>query len=147
MIKNEVPFDIYEGNRIIIESPFLSDVHKNWLNHLMKVEKNSEKLLKDAQYHSQIHWILPILLNIEKLRHGTFSYDSIIGLGNTCTIIQYGNLGRKTMSQKWESTHSYTNELGPKSIEAGTWVPGSKIQAIWVACIKFIKWYNENIDK
>jgi len=69
--------------------------------------------LNDLKYHTSWDWLMPVVEKIESLS-GTTVLIKRIG----CEIIMYG----KTISKQTSDT---------------------KIEAVWLAVIEFIKWYNE----
>jgi len=87
-------------------------------------EKVVENIAKYSKYHSDWNWLMEVVEKIEKTRRSqwskyTFACVKISSFG--CDIIFYGN--RKEI---------ISDIVRP-----------SKIEAVYDACVKFIKWHNQ----
>lgn len=72
------------------------------------------------EYHSSWDWIMPVVEKIEAIHH--------IWEGHYLSI---------------EITQGYIKVHGTRqTMIRNVSVEGSKIKAVWLACIDFIKWYN-----
>ena len=87
-------------------------------------------------YNSSWNWIMPVLEKIESLTDDGYKYDVVIGFKTYCGITRSKNMMRD--AERWESSHT-VNEPG----KIYTWKPTTKIQAIWIAVVKFLKWRDE----
>lgn len=87
------------------------------------------------RYHESWSWIMPVVEKIESLKSDDYEYNVVIGFKNYCGIAQ----SKKRVLTKWESSHLVTE---PNKMY--TWKPDTKKEAIFIACVKFIKWYNEH---
>ena len=91
------------------------------------------------KYHTSWDWLMPVVEKIEKLKHDGFGYKVIID-DNYCCIWQIK--GRVGGTIKWESSKPYTKDLGNGRSESGTLRPETKIEAVFITVVKFLKWYN-----
>ena len=114
--------DVIEGNKIIIESPFASDVHKVWLKEVKKAGDDFYKtnLLPKLKYHSDWNWLMPVVEKINSLK----IYDAIIWR-NDCHI------------------NDETEILIETSRRAGE----ELVHVVFRAVVEFITWYNKTIKE
>ncbi len=104
----------------------------------------SEDYYDDKEPYSDYRWslnydkdwnlLMPIVEKIEKLGH-----DCVMGFNNYCGFRHKNLKNDKGNTLTFESTHVV---IEPNKIY--TWQASSKIEGIYIAVIKFIKWYNEN---
>lgn len=59
--------DINQGNRLIMESPFISDHHKQWIEKLIKFEGKPDAAYDNAKYHTSWEWIMPVCKKFDHL--------------------------------------------------------------------------------
>lgn len=59
-----------QGNRLIIESPFVSDIHKKWREKALEAgeEFYQEKLLPELKYHTSWDWLMPAFYKFRNLK-------------------------------------------------------------------------------
>ena len=74
-------------------------------------------IAKYSKYHSDWNWLIEVVEKIESLK-----FSVLIGK-NTCVIEQ---------------------TFGKISLNLGVMRGKDKIEAVYSACVEFIKWYNEN---
>ena len=86
----------------------------------------------DLAFHHDWNWLMEVVKNIEKTKiretHGQFNeneYEAIISISIENTFCQILSNG------------AFLNEIISINGE-------SKIEAVYTACVEFVKWYNEN---
>lgn len=105
--------EIEEGNKLIAE--FMKNA---------AVNSPHKKPNKELKYHESWDWLMPV---VEKIRQTTEH-------GHLITISFYSKgIGNPT------ECRIYLNDLGAEEITTECLNP---IEAVWLAVIDFIKWYN-----
>jgi hypothetical protein len=113
---------IDESNRQIAEfmaepiSEYKDESDNIWIQAL----RGSDSAIEAAKYHTSWDWLMPVVEKIEKETPFTF------------------NISR---SQVWLADENYRmTAIGERiAVEAD-----SKIEAVYLAVVQFIKWYNKN---
>ena len=128
--------EIIEGNKLIAE--FMNGIYSEnanaWgfgnarIEHKTKIIQGkkyenlvwAERWEVELKYHSSWDWLIPVVEKIESL--------------NNYTRIE-------TPINKKELRQTYCNIDGKEEFKTYS---KSKIEALWLAVVEFIKWYNEN---
>ena len=119
------PKEILEGNKLIAEFMNLEEID-GFTTSLSGLEVSAKGykyeyefvLLDDLRYHSSWDWLMSVVEKIE------FLSGHLVEIGLTsCTI--------KNIDLTWVHTSQGI----------------SKIESVWLACLAFIKWYNQNKEK
>jgi hypothetical protein len=79
--------------------------------------------------------VMEFLVKLESFEHNGYHYRTVVGFGNYCGIMQ---AIEKAVLDKWESSHVVHEKRS-----SYTWTPDTKLEAIFIAIVKFIKWFNE----
>lgn len=117
-----------ENNKLIAEFIGWTEyrgLNRKWngsfdTNNLFHVNKTVEQ--HEIIFHSSWDWLMPVVEKIENLYEVG---DFVINSSNVC-------ISGESKSGKFFGVHySYSPNT-------------SKIDAVWLACVEFIKWYNEN---
>ena len=122
-----------ENNKIIAEFMGYIDNGCSEEGFLINPITNFDEEINDLKYHNDWNWLMEVVEKIESLGYWT--------------EICYSNLGTKTREGKitWcEITKE--NHLDLFKDDCFTKIvrtEGSKKEAVYNACIEFIKWYNE----
>lgn len=115
---------ILEGNKLIaifMEFEYLEPIGVNGnKQHKLRPIFNSD-FPNSLKYHFSWDWLMPVVEKIEKTNRYNEYYPDMVTIWKDCCVISDGNNG---------------NEL--VRIYSGT----TKIEAVWLATINFIKWYN-----
>ena len=106
-----------ENNKIIAE--FLGATLTKDLQIMYPVYGGDSSYVKDLKYHLDWNWLMQVVEKIESI----LPDDSII-------TIEYKNCFIPVLDDE----EPFTIEGGGKT----------KIEAVYNACLEFIKWYNEN---
>lgn len=110
--------EIIEGNRIIAVFDGWK-YSKSGKTIRRRSCSNSPYRLKDIQYHSSWHWIMPVVEKIENLGFDSRIMGNNSDGGYVCDFVDINNN---------EATCQISYE--------------SKIEAVWLAVLHFIKWHN-----
>lgn len=115
--------DILEGNRLIAE--FMGAVYKkddyDDFGYFFPENSHSPTVLSALKYHSSWIWLMEVVEKIESIHHIFEGYCINVRISQGYVEIQ-GTRGVK--------------------IFRNTSIEGSKIKALWLAVVDFIKWYN-----
>ena len=106
-----------ENNKIIAE--FMGATLTKDLQIMYPVYEGDSSYVKDLKYHLDWNWLMQVVEKIESI----LPDDSII-------TIEYKNCFIPVLDDE----EPFTIEGGGKT----------KIEAVYNACLEFIKWYNEN---
>ena len=106
---------ITENNKIIAE--FMGATLTKDLQIMYPVYEGDSSYVKDLKYHLDWNWLMQVVEKIESLK-----FSVLIGKNN-CVIEQ---------------------TFGKESLNLGLIKGKDKIEAVYNACLEFIKWYNEN---
>jgi len=112
---------IVKGNRVIADSPFISDSHKKTIEVLSRTGEEN-LFYEGAKFHSSWEWIMPVVEAIEALKE----VDAHVSINHTCCDI-------------------YTFLKGSSQVD--TLISeraDTKILAVFTAVVAFIEWYNLN---
>ena len=102
-----------ENNKLITE--FMGYYKYAWIGHTMYIfEDDNHRAEVDLHYHSDWNWLMPVVEKIE-------------------------SLGYKVDISKWENSQYCGIYLNGKKIAGNE--TNTKIEAVYNACIEFIKWY------
>lgn len=141
--------EVTEGNKLILEFNgygFISDSFDGkiqiWKDGYYFNPKYDESpiVLKEAKYHYDWNWLMPIVEEIENL-----GYSITIGTSyrKDKSKRTYCEIGTPEM---WNFELTLKDSPEP-IIELDEKNGNSKITNVWLACIEFIKWYNANFTK
>ena len=121
-----------ENNRIIAE--FMGAKLTKDLKIMYPVYEGDSSYVKNLKYHSDWNWLMEVVEKIENLPSRTL--QGTYYLGNEVKIYKAINT----------NTHYCEINLVKESgyrIVSIQFNKESKIQAVYNACLEFIKWYNE----
>lgn len=118
--------EILEGNRLIAESPFVSDYHKKWIAKEIKTNGSIDFFIQASRYHASWDWLMPVVDKIEALGSNDRTRFNVTIETNNCFIDEYVD-GMKDDGWLIEVVDA-----------------ANKMDAVWQAVIEFIKWYNGN---
>ena len=104
-----------ENNKIIAK--FMGATLTKDLQIMYPVYEGDSSYVKDLKYHLDWNWLMEVVEKIE-------------------------NLGYKVDISKWENSQYCGIYLNGKKISGNE--TNTKIEAVYNACLEFIKWYNEN---
>jgi|SRR6478752_5426165 len=122
-----------EGNKIIAE--FMGAYYDNMLGKF-RIELNPfpnfmwTASLDEIKYHSSWDWLMPVVEKInalDSLRNEVAWADTYY-INDYNRVVEYGKY-RKWSKRVWRKSHTEP-----------------KINAVWLAVIEFINWYNKNKD-
>jgi hypothetical protein len=123
--------EIIEGNKLIAE--FMGGFQKEDQMYIPDHEAECYKA-NCLAYDSSWDWLMPVVEKIENLstplKTGDNFYFRMIIIKDTVYIEQ-----RNSRLSKWEPMIYLTD------------TKRTKIKAVWLALVEFIKWYNENNSK
>jgi len=106
-----------ENNKLIAEFLGFQSTTLGWFDneeHLINVEKDNT--FDDLKFHSDWNWLMEVVEKIENYNEYTNVFFAPEGCEINCYI---------------ENGFSFSNDCD------------TKIEAVYNACIEFIKWYNE----
>lgn len=103
------------NNKIIAE--FMGATLTKDLQIMYPVYEGDSSYVKDLKYHLDWNWLMEVVEKIE-------------------------SLGYKVYILKWENSQYCSIYLNGKKIAGNE--TNTKIEAVYNACLEFIKWYNEN---
>ncbi len=106
-----------ENNKLIAEFLGFQSTNLGWFDneeHLINVEKDNT--FDDLKFHSDWNWLMEVVDKIENYN----KYTSVLFFPQGCAIDCYV-----------ENGFSFSNDCN------------TKIEAVYNACIEFIKWYNK----
>ena len=115
-----------ENNKIIAE--FLGATLTKDLQIMYPVYEGDSSYVKDLKYHLDWNWLMEV---VEKI-------TSILMLDDN---FKYNYL---YIGYDFEDKEHYVNLYVSEDIQLNGSSKNSKIQAVYNACLEFIKWYNEN---
>ena len=140
--------EIEVGNRLIAEfmgyklvTPDMRSNPSEWkLSYWENPEfKGSSKGVlcseKGLSYHCSWNWLMKVVEKIESLKDTHHGYFGVHISSNSCSI-QGTNLW---MALK-DSSYGYVYMSDPNAIFS------TKLESTWYNVVKFIKWYNDNIQ-
>ena len=104
-----------ENNKIIAK--FMGATLTKDLQIMYPVYEGDSSYVKDLKYHLDWNWLMEVVEKIE-------------------------SLGYKVDISKWENSQYCGIYLNGKKISGNE--TNTKIEAVYNACLEFIKWYNEN---
>lgn len=137
--------EIIEGNKLMAEFMGKEFVHwtfesrTSWLSgrYNLKGYFTSFTSYEELPYLTSWDWLMSVLDKIERLDEDGTHYNIVMGFKTYCGITQgkgmLGNINR------WESSHTVT-----EPDKTYTWKPETKIEGVWIAIVKFLKWKKEN---
>lgn len=126
---------IIEGNKLIAESPFVSDIHRKWIEKSSATSiRGIDTFVSQAKYHSSWDWLMPVVEKIE-----TLGFYTTIGSAFNQSGKQriYTEIGTKEV---WD----FMKDVEPV-VELNVTDKRSKIEASHEAVVEFIKWYNTSL--
>lgn len=116
--------EIQEGNKLIAEFMGIEEivpcVEVDKQYQLIKMKDGGVWTWDEFEYHTSWDWLIPI---VEKIENEPIDISVVIKK-NKCGIYLYKNTPNEKCLSIWEAS--------------------SKIGAVWLAVIDFIKWYNKN---
>lgn len=99
-------------------------------------EKPSEMLKPDElKYHCSWDWIMPVIERIESISTPTIEKIWVSISGKSCAMWNY--FSPMEVLRKNDVPNIYRIKINSES----------KLKATWLACIDYIKWYNEHNKK
>jgi hypothetical protein len=106
------------------------------MNGVLNVEysENNIRTIQDTHYHIDWNWLMQVVEKIESLK--PFQLMDRNWIGFDVKIYKTFN------TQTHYCTIKYLKEQGDMTISNG-FSKQSKIDAVYNACVEFIKWYNE----
>jgi len=107
--------EIIEGNKLIAKFMGKDDKHRFLFDHL-----NTKAL-----YHISWDWLMPVVEKIEGLYDGEYFFD-ICGRRSTISVMVNHNIHDSATIVEFHSRNS-----------------SSKMEAIWLSIVEFIKKHNE----
>lgn len=78
--------------------------------------------------------LMEFLVAIDSFTHNDFAYETIVGPGNYCGIIQYKD-AKRTLTLEGTTIDFDTT---PFTVTT----PDNKLESIFIAIVKFVKWFN-----
>jgi hypothetical protein len=123
-----------------IVQPYIREGYVIYHSKIEPIKNEAEYSFKDLEYHMSWDWLMPVVDKIELIT----KFPVLIG-GNVriqsyndyyYTNISYNSDGY-TVSRYLDNDFDYT-PLYTKHIQI------SKIEAVWLVVVEFIKWYNQN---
>jgi predicted transposase YdaD len=124
-----------ENNKLIAEFMGAKLYVKQYNIVIYKFPNKARKELKSFKYHSDWNWLMEVVEKIESLK--PFQLMDRNWIGFDVKIYKTFN------TQTHYCTIKYLKEQGDMTISNG-FSKQSKIEAVYNACVEFIKWYNEN---
>ena len=131
------PNEIIEGNKILAE--FVGMKATNISNHF---ETTGDEFLErfqvgcvpydEANFYYSWHWLIPIVEKIESIYDEYHGYFGVHIYSNSCTI---------------QGTKLRTHPENPHYAYFVDHYRDTKLQATWIACVEFIKWYTDYLKK
>lgn len=119
--------EVKDGNKLIIESPFASELHKRLLAKIKKYEPNDSRFWEIFKPHEKWEILMPVVEKIEALKDVSIYYGFGVTIRpNSCAIECY-EAGRQH-GTIYQTPYGFT--------------PDSKIHATWLAIVDFIQWHN-----
>ena len=116
-----------ENNKLIAEFMGLSYCKKHLYEGWYKNHEHNHRLcdFNGLKYHSDWNWLMKVVEKIESIEDGIYQVDI---LQEGCKILKRCCLLIDKRVGKLESDTT-------------------KIESVYLACVEFIKWYNENKSK
>lgn len=145
--------DIIEGNKLIAE--FMGAKWNGATENIFRFTENlpieGKNNYKTLEYHSSWDWLMPVVEKIEYLGCQTFNSINV-------TIYSRFKIEHNHIILYWSSNHNYQLQLevlpdwkeGHNSNTTKEYkrVPidknSTKLEALYIAVVEFIKWYNIN---
>ena len=129
--------NIVENNKVFAEFLGYSQPHPDYPNTTYWYKKDCQPLTI-LLFHSDWNWLMRVVEKIESLNLGNttiktvFSEEDLYINSNVSFLIMY--------------KECYVNFFGEMKVYEN-WISvtecNSKIEAVYTACVEFIKWYNE----
>ena len=113
------------NNKIIAE--FMGATLTKDLQIMYPVYEGDSSYVKDLKYHSDWNWLMQV---VEKIERSKFVTEFEITKCNVFGV-------RVKIIPSLKNTFSWFGSGGKYK---------NKIEAVYFACVEFIKWYNENKD-
>ena len=112
-----------ENNKLIAEFMGLNLYRENWYKSTIGTEK---KICKenDLQYHSDWNWLMEVVEKIERYCYDEIDTEFKIDIFAGASIFIPKSKDREKMPIHFD------------------YINNPKIQAVYNACVEFIKWYN-----
>lgn len=131
--------EIIEGNKLIAEfmtgetyNTFYLPEFGQYFNSYGQIEYTETFSPNELKYHSSWDWLMPVVEKIEDVK---------VGLLKNGDNQEYRNQFYIMRNVSWITPSNWCNNL------IDTIVCKTKIEAVWLACVEFIKWYNEQNKK
>lgn len=115
-----------DGNKLIAKfMGWVDSPYEHLPDKMYSKDLSEGKHLELFNYHESWNELMPV---VEKIEQPNYDYFVHI-LGNGCFITTC-------------SPNLYRN--GSETIVESIIVENSKIESVWLACVEFIKWFNQN---
>ena len=115
--------DINEGNRLIAEFMGIESYESGGYTNFIYSDDNHRTHV-DLGYHESWGWLMPVVEKIEGIEDADGEMYDVRIMGNDAEIVTFD---------------------GDVIIQMGVYDPkSSKIDAVWMTIVDFIKWYNQN---
>ena len=144
--------EILNGNKLIAEFMGLSYCTKYQYEGWYKNHEHNYRIcgFDGLKYHSSWDWLMPVVEKIEQL--GAQTFDDI-----GVTVYSYFEIRNIHVNLHWSKDHGYqlflevipkwmnssNGGIAKKKIRINVDKDCSKIEAVWLACVEFIKWHNK----
>jgi hypothetical protein len=143
---------IIEGNKLIAE--FMGTKRgAKYIDPACSVVGEAEFLCdeKDLEYHLSWDWLMPVVEKIETLGSQTFKDVGVI-------LYSRFEIKHNHIKLHWSKDHNYQltieaiqkwrtdscTKISKEYVRIEIEKSCSKLEALWLTCVGFIKWYNAN---
>lgn len=98
----------------------------DWRRDIAKLPLGKHILIEHLKFHEDWNWLIAVVEKIESLSSKQFTSTKVSIIGYKCEI------GINIDTEHYEETIVS--------------VAASKLEALWLACVAFIRWYNRQIE-
>lgn len=102
---------IIEGNKLILQSPFALNLHKQWMGKAL-ADGTMDKLFTVLQYHTSWNWIMPV---IEKIKIIYPQWDGFIDIELYSLVEAVKTVNKETI---WQSVVQFIQWHNQKKEES-----------------------------
>jgi hypothetical protein len=137
--------EIIEGNKLIAEFMY-PNAKEEYASGEIEIEDGLFKKgmlifghYDQMRYHMSWDWLMPVVEKIENIdiRNNGYDFPKVKFLGDCVEIFAYATYRGKTIY--WKNWHSINGTNHPHVNQTD-----SKLKAVYIAVVEFIKWYNKN---